>query len=130
MAYSPSEPVYQYTPEADPKGIDPHAPGAKLDAGKAPILKGVIHQFPRALEQVAKVSAFGAAKYTWGGWETVENGIERYGDALARHQVYEASQGAFDYDSGLLHAAHEAWNALARLELMLRVDTDHIPFNR
>lgn len=106
--------------ERDPHGRDPHAPGAKLDAGKAPVLKGAIQQFPRAMLAVSSVSAFGAAKYTWGGWQTVPEGVERYGDAMARHQIYEAIEGPNDKDSGLLHAAHIAWNALARLELILR----------
>lgn len=106
--------------ETDPNGIAPNLPGAKLDSGKPPILRGVLQYFPRAVEAVAEVSAFGAAKYTWNGWETVPDGIARYGDALARHQIKEATEGASDRDSGLLHAAHAAWNALARLELILR----------
>src|SRR5512135_1417397 len=35
--------------EADPTGRQPHEPGAKLDAGKAPVLRGAIAYFPRAL---------------------------------------------------------------------------------
>lgn len=106
--------------ETDPNGRAPHQPGAKLDSGKPPLLRGVIQYFPRALGAVADVSAFGAAKYTWGGWVTVPDGIGRYGDALARHQIKEVSEGESDEDSGLLHAAHAAWNALARLGLILR----------
>lgn len=106
----------QHSPEADPTGRAPGTPGAKLDAGKAPMLRGCVEYFPLALEQVAKVSQFGANKYTWKGWETVPDGINRYGDALVRHLAKEEH----DPDSGLLHAAHAAWNALARLELMLR----------
>ncbi len=108
--------------ELDPDGKDPHEPGSKLDAGKAPVRRGLLEQFPRACMAVAEVSAFGAGKYTWGGWQTVPDGIARYGDAGARHICKAAIEGAKDADSGLLHAAHEAWNALARLELMLRED--------
>ena len=111
--------------EFDPTGRAPSTPGAKLDAGKAPILRGVIQYFPLALSAVAEVSAHGAAKYTWKGWQTVPDGINRYGDALARHLVKE-NLGMQDEDSGLLHAAHAAWNALARLELIMR----DIPPNR
>jgi hypothetical protein len=107
------------TCESDPTGRAPSTPGAKLDAGKPPLLRGVLQYFPRALQAVAEVSAHGAAKYTWKGWETVPDGVARYGDALARHLVKEAA-GPLDQDSGLLHAAHAAWNALARLELILR----------
>jgi hypothetical protein len=106
--------------EFDPTGKDPNEPGAKLDAGKAPIMRGAILYFPRALEAVAAVSAFGASKYTWGGWESVPEGFERYSDALGRHLIGEAIDGPTGPATGLSHAAQAAWNALARLELLLR----------
>lgn len=106
--------------ESDPTGKSPHEPGAKLDAGKAPIFQGVLQYFPRAIREVAFVSLFGANKYAWKGWESVPNGIERYGDALSRHVTGEAVDGSFDKETGLRHAAQVAWNALARLELILR----------
>lgn len=103
----------------DPNGADPHAPGAKLDGGKAPLQRGLIQYFPRALDAVAAVSAFGAGKYTWGGWRTVPDGEARYSDALLRHMTKEQTEGFTDGETGLPHAAHAAWNALARLELAL-----------
>jgi hypothetical protein len=106
--------------EADPHGKSAHEAGSKLDAGKPPIVRGTIAYFPRALAAVAGVSAFGAAKYTWGGWESVPDGVQRYTDALGRHLVGESIDGPTDPETGLLHAAQTAWNALARLELMLR----------
>lgn len=106
--------------EIDPNGKNPHEPGAKLDAGKACAFRGAIDYFPRAIESVAAVSTFGANKYAWKGWETVPEGFERYSDALVRHLLKEGQGEASDNDSGLLHAAHAAWNALARLELKLR----------
>lgn len=105
--------------ELDPTGRAAHEPGAKLDAGK-PRCTLVLGGFSHALEHVAKVGTFGAAKYTDNGWRTVPNGEERYTDALWRHLLQEAQGIECDPDSGLLHAAHTAWNALARLELMLR----------
>ena len=103
--------------EADPNGLAPSAPGAKLDAGKprASLLK----QFGLALLEVAKVATGGAAKYSAGGWQFVEDGIERYDNAKWRHALTEHYQ-PIDPDFGLLHAAHEAWDALAKLELMCR----------
>lgn len=92
----------------------------KYDAGKPAIFRGLIDYFPRAIEQVAQISTFGASKYAWKGWEGVEDGVNRYSDAMVRHLVKESSEGPTDMDSGLLHAAHVAWGALARLELMLR----------
>ena len=106
--------------EADPTGRNPHEPGAKLDAGKACAFRGAIDYFPRAILSVAAVSTFGASKYAWKGWETVPEGFERYSDAMVRHLLAEGQGEATDNDSGLPHAAHAAWNALARLELMLR----------
>lgn len=108
------------TSEADPFGKHPHEPGAKMDAGKAPVRRGLLEQFPRACLAVAQVTASGALKYTWGGWLTVLDGVNRYGDAECRHICKAAIEGPVDKDYGHLHAAHEAWNALARLELMLR----------
>lgn len=112
------------TSERDPNGIDQHAPGAKLDAGK--IMAGVLGDFGQALLAVAEVGTFGANKYTRGGWQSVENGTVRYTDAAWRHLLKEQSE-ALDADSNLLHAAHFAWNALARLELMIREQNNNEP---
>jgi hypothetical protein len=106
--------------ESDPNGRAPNTPGAKLDAGKSPALRGCVGYFPRAVLAVAAVSDHGAKKYTWRGWESVPGGIDRYGDALVRHMAMEYVGPLHDADSGLLHAAHAAWNAMARLELILR----------
>jgi hypothetical protein len=105
--------------ESDPAGKDPHAPGAKLDAGK-PRAGLVLGGFALALKAVAQVGTYGAEKYSPGGWERVELGRERYTDALCRHLLEELSGRTLDEDSGLLHSAQVAWNALARLELQLR----------
>lgn len=106
-------------PEVDPLGKDQHEKGAKLDAGK--IRAGlVLGDFSRALRAVSEIGTFGANKYTEHGWLSVPNGFERYSDAMLRHWLDECSGEAYAADSGLLHAAHLAWNALARLELLLR----------
>lgn len=100
---------------------DKVATGAiKYDGGKSPIYRGAISYFPRAIEAVASVSGFGASKYAWKGWEGVDDGVNRYSDAMVRHLTREGQGEVLDPDSGLLHAAHVAWGALARLELMLR----------
>jgi hypothetical protein len=67
------------------------------------------------------VSGFGAKKYEWKNWRKVEDGINRYSNGLGRHLVQEGIEKC-DQESGKLHAAHAAWNALARLELMLYAD--------
>lgn len=105
--------------ESDPTGIDQHQPGAKLDAGK-PRPQLVLGGFSNALAAVTDVGTFGAAKYTDNGWREVPNGIERYSEAMMRHWLQEAQGIECDDQTHLLHAAHLAWNALARLELMLK----------
>jgi hypothetical protein len=105
--------------ETDPSGLNAHVPGAKLDGGKIrPAL--VLGGFARALLEVSKVGSYGAVKYTENGWMQVANGETRYDDAKMRHWLYEKAGIDCDEDTQLLHAAHEAWNSLARLDLMLR----------
>lgn len=107
--------------EADPLGFKPHQPGAKLDSGKVSVTRGCIHYFPRALSAVASLSTKGARKYSWKGWEKVPDGIHRYGDALGRHELrIEDDFTRRDPDTDELEATAVAWNALARLELILR----------
>jgi hypothetical protein len=113
------------TQESDPNGMKAGEKGAKLDAGKPAVWRGLLDYFPRACLAVADVSTRGAAKYSWKGWEAVKDGEARYGDALARHIVKESIDGPFDVGPGglgpeVLHASQIAWNALARLELILR----------
>jgi len=93
----------------------------------------VLMAFSRALLEVGKVGTYGANKYSPNGWMGVPNGKDRYTDAMFRHLFEEGSTFSFDEatgllragvaideETGLLHAAQTAWNALARLELMLR----------
>lgn len=94
---------------------DLHTPGAKDDKQK--IQADLLLDFRRALTAVAEVSTFGAQKYTRGGWLTVPDGQCRYTAALIRHLLAADDK---DKESGLRHAAHTAWNALAVLELKLR----------
>ena len=75
--------------------------------------------FGQALLAVSEVGTFGKNKYVRGGWIHVTDGVNRYTAALMRHVLSENTE-KFDSESGLLHAAHCAWNALARLELMLK----------
>lgn len=105
--------------EHDPNGLHAHQPGAKLDAGK-PRPSLAVLGFSRALLAVSDVATFGAAKYTDNGWVNVPNGHARYTDAMLRHLLREGNGESTDPETGLLHAAHAAWNALARLDLALR----------
>jgi hypothetical protein len=103
--------------ESDPTGRGIHESGAKTDAGKPQC--SLLLLFGKALKAVAEVGTHGAIKYTRGGWQDVPDGINRYTDALLRHLLEEQYE-EFDSDLPVLHAAQTAWNALARLELILR----------
>lgn len=107
--------------ERDPSGIDLSTPGAKADAGKSrPTL--VLRDMANALQAVIKIATDGAAKYSDGGWLQVPRALDRYEDADLRHMLKRFAEGPTDADSGSLHLAHEAWNALAKLELALRAE--------
>ena len=89
-------------------------PGAwKDDAGKVrldllPFL---------ALEDVARVLAFGAAKYSDHGWREVPNGKARYLRATLRHLSAYMRGERTDLESGLPTLAHAACSLLMALEL-------------
>ena len=103
--------------EEDPNGKEANEEGAKLDSGKPDC--DLLLMFGKALWEVAQVGTFGKEKYTRGGWQSVPDGETRYRSALLRH-LFQGAYEDNDIDSGLLHAAHAAWNALAVLELRLR----------
>lgn len=105
--------------ESDPNGLDPHAPGAKLDAGKNR-LGLVLGGFARALEEVGKVGTYGAEKYSPNGWKKVEDGSERYEDAMMRHWFARYTTSEREHTTGLLHQAQVVWNALAVLENLIK----------
>ena len=109
----------------DDRGFALPAPaptGKKLDSGKSPVTRGVLWYFPRALLAVADVSAYGAKKYELAledkNWMNVPDGFGRYSDAQGRHLIKQAINPQ-DKESELRHAQMDAWNALAKLELIL-----------
>lgn len=105
--------------DRDPHGKNQHEPGAKVDAGKVR-MHLITGGMARAITEVAKVGTFGAAKYTDNGWIAVPDGFRRYEDAQQRHAAKRHMGETHDPDSSLLHLAHEAWNAMAKLDLYLR----------
>lgn len=100
--------------ENDPYGRPPDQPGAKLDKGK--VRADLLLDFRNALKAAAKISTFGADKYTEGGWITVPQGEKRYRAALIRHLL----EDGLDPESGMPHTWHALWNLLAVVELELR----------
>ena len=106
--------------EQAPNGLPLNLPGQKADYGKSPLYRGLLDYFPRACMAIADVSAKGAAKYSWKGWEKVEDGQNRYMDAMLRHVAKEGIEGPIDLETGCYHLNQVAWNALATLELFLK----------
>ncbi len=93
--------------------------GRKDDQDK-PMAGLMCKDFSFALQEVAKVTSYGAKKYDPSNWLKVDNAEERYTDAMMRHFLCELAGNDVDEESGLINAAMTAWNALARLELILR----------
>lgn len=87
--------------------------GIKYDNNK-PRLGEMVCDFKLPLLELCKVWEFGADKYSKSNWKLLDNGVDRYTNAMLRHLVAEDSD-LYDDESGYLHAAHIAFNALARL---------------
>lgn len=90
--------------------------GLKYDNGKPRIFE-MVEDFKEPLIEVSKVWAFGADKYEKHNWAYVDNAIDRYSNALLRHMLEGETT---DDESGLLHASHVAWNAIARLYFIIQ----------
>lgn len=93
--------------------------GIKYDTGKNRM--GLVLQgFSNALWEVGRVGTFGCSKYGEGNWQYLEDGIDRYKDALFRH-LFQWMQGEeIDKESGIKHLSHALWNLSAVLEFTLR----------
>lgn len=91
--------------------------GIKYDSGKLRLAE-MMQDFREPLSAVCRVWEFGADKYTKSNWKYVDKAIDRYTNAMLRH-LMEEETCPFDEESHLLHAAHVAWNALARLQFIL-----------
>jgi len=109
--------------EKDPFGKSKKELGAKMDFGKNR-LGLVLNGFARALYAVGEVGTYGAKEYSPGSWAHVPDPINRYTDAMYRHLMDEARGEEYDPGSNLLHAAHAAWNALARLQKILEQEEE------
>lgn len=104
----------------------------KFDIGKSPITTGLLWRFPRAVKAVASVSAVGAEKYEVtlpdDNCLRVENGFNRYADAIARHLVDRIIDGPINNEKGgalppegrdVRHLAQLVWDGLTCLEIEL-----------
>ena len=94
--------------------------GLKYDAGKPRMwLLPFI-----SLYEIAKVLTFGAEKYAPNSWQTVENGEERYTNALLRHLTKIQEGEVRDEESGLLHWSHVGCNALFLIYFAVKKETN------
>jgi hypothetical protein len=93
----------------------------KYDNGKSPVFQGFIQYFPNSMKAVAFVSFYGKEKYEvpFGEKNFLGLPISRLTDADARHLLDEVDE-LYDPETSMLHAAQHAWEAMARLEVMLR----------
>lgn len=105
------------------QSLDNRTAADRQKAAKIPLWQGVIAYFSNALQAVGAISRMGAAKHNEGKMPTKwrDYPVEVYADALARHITEEGKGDLYDSESNMLHAGHEAWNALARLEKLLEV---------
>ena len=76
--------------------------GLKYDSGK--LQYGLIP--PETTKALAEVLTFGAKKYAKDNWKLLENGKERYLDALYRHLDAYRTGEYLDSESSLPHLSH------------------------
>ena len=69
------------------------------------------------IEDIVKVYTSGSEKYGDNTWQGLPNGIERYKAALLRHLVEYEKGNEVDEETGCLHLAQVAWNAIAMLHI-------------
>lgn len=67
------------------------------------------------IEDIVRVYTAGAEKYGDNNWQNLDNGYQRYKAALLRHLLEYEKGNRIDEDTGCLHVAQIAWNAIAML---------------
>ena len=69
------------------------------------------------IEDVVKVYTAGAKKYGPDQWQNLPDGYNRYKAALFRHLVEYEKGNWLDEETGCIHLAQVAWNAIAMLHI-------------
>lgn len=67
------------------------------------------------IEDIVRVYTEGAKKYVENSWQDIPDGFNRYLGATMRHLVAYTKGERFDSDTGCMHLAQVAWNAIALL---------------
>ncbi len=94
-------------------------------AEKPDPMRDVYQEFPLAMREIARVTAYGAIKHAPRGWQTFdpEFGLNYHRSKFGRHLLDLELEGPVnEKDGNLLHAAQAAWNMLAYLEHYLSSD--------
>jgi hypothetical protein len=95
-----------FPPETNTQSKD--EPALRYDEGKIPY-----HLFPLdAYEEICKVMAFGAKKYSARNWEKGMS-WSRVSRSMFSHFFAMCRGETHDAESGCRHSAHMAWNAVA-----------------
>lgn len=71
----------------------------------------------KEIEDIVRVYHAGAKKYGPNRWQNLEDGFQRYKAAALRHLLEYEKGERVDADTGCLHLAQFAWNAIAMLYL-------------
>lgn len=81
----------------------------------------VMSGFPLAIMEMGRLMgwALEGKGYKEGDFKNVPDAIKKYRAAMYRHDLKETIGPVTDDESGLHHAVHTAWNAMARLEVIL-----------
>lgn len=72
------------------------------------------------LEEIAKVFTAGAKKYGPNRWQNLPDGYQRYKGALLRHLTEVEKGNDVDEDTGCLHIAQVAINAIFMLHCKMK----------
>lgn len=104
--------------------------GAEFNPSEATRKEGKIRMdlvmtgFPKALLAMGECMTWALSKgYNVDDWHNVPDPVRAYTGAMMRHLLKEMGGETHDDESKLLHAVHTAWNAMARLEMILRGKT-------
>jgi hypothetical protein len=88
-----------------------------------PVYSGFVAYFPRAIEEVARVSLIANEQHNPGQplhWDKTKSMAHK--DSGLRHEI-DIAKGEVMDDDGTLHLAKKAWRAMADLEIYLENET-------
>lgn len=94
--------------------------GLKFDTGK-PLVGTILDVFPNALMGIGQLIEFGTHKYpSPTNCLLVNNGNNRYKNALMRHLIKHSGGEIIDKETKLPHLYAVAWNALILIEFFIK----------